>query len=106
MSTMTRAPAGRPLEVSPATSVKNYMVYAILCTVFLFLPTGVAAIYFAAKVTPAERAGNILEALEASGKAKLFCQISLLVGAVLWPVFIMTVVAAGGDPSGSGLWYF
>lgn len=54
MSTMTRAPAGQPLQVSPATSVKNYMVYAILCTVFLFLPTGIPAIYFAGKVGPAQ----------------------------------------------------
>ena len=106
MSTMTRAPAGQPQKVSPATGVKNYMVYAILCTVFLFLPTGVAAIYFARRVNPAQRAGNVEGALEASRKAKLFCQISLLVGAVLWPIFIMTIVAAGGDPSGSGLWYF
>jgi Interferon-induced transmembrane protein len=105
MSTMTRAPAGQPLEVSPATSVKNYMVYAILCTVLLFVPTGVTAIYFAAKVKPAQRAGNVPEALEASRKAKLFCQISLLVGVILWPIVIMTIVAAGGDPSGSGLWY-
>ena len=106
MSTMTRAPASQPLEVPPATSVKNYMVYAILCTVFLFLPTGVPAIYFAAKVKPAQRAGKVAGALEASRKAKLFCQISLLVGAVLWPIVIMTIVAAGGGPSGSGLWYF
>jgi hypothetical protein len=58
MSTMTRAPAGQPLEVSPATSVKNYMVYAILCTVFLFLPTGVPAIYFATKVKPGPAGGK------------------------------------------------
>lgn len=106
MSTMTRAPTGQPLKVSPASGVKNYMVYAILCTVFLFLPTGVPAVYFAAKVNPAQRAGNVAGALEASRKAKLFCQISLLVGAVLWPILIMTIVAASGDPSGSGLWYF
>jgi hypothetical protein len=103
---MTREPAGQSLEVSPATSVKNYLAYAILCTFFLFLPTGIPAIHFAAKVKPAQRAGNIPGALEASRKAKLFCQISLLVGAVLWPIFIMTIVAAGGGPSGSGLWYF
>jgi hypothetical protein len=106
MSTMTRAPASQPLEAPPATSVKNYMSYAILCTVFLFLPTGVPAIYFAAKVKPAQRAGNVAGALEASRQAKLFCQISLLVGAVLWPIVIMTIVAASGGPSGSGLWYF
>jgi hypothetical protein len=106
MSTMTRAPTGQPLGASLATGVKNYMVYAILCTVLLFLPTGVPAIYFAAKVEPAQRAGNVAEALEASRKAKLFCQISLLVGAVLWPILIMTIVAANGGPSGSGFWYF
>lgn len=92
--------------MSPATSVKNYMVYAILCTVFLFLPTGVSAIYFATKVEPAERSGNVAGALAASRKAKLLCQISLLVGALVWPIVIMTIVAAGGGPSGSGLWYF
>ncbi|HEY6748809.1 MAG TPA: CD225/dispanin family protein [Mycobacteriales bacterium] len=78
---------------------------AILCAVFLFLPTAVPAIYFAAKVKPAQRAGNLAGAMQASEKARLFCQISLLLGAVLWPLFIMTIVAAGGGPSGSGLWY-
>ena len=105
MSTMTRAPAGPPREASPTTGVKNYMVYAILSTIFLFLPTGIAAIYFAAKVEPAERAGHTAEALEASDKARLYCQISLLVGAVLWLLAILTIVAAAGGPSGSGLWY-
>ena len=106
MSTMTRAPARQPLEAPPAISVKNYMVYAILCTVFLFLPTGIAAIYFAGKVNPALRAGNVPGALEASRTAKLFCQISLFAGAILWPIAIMTIVAAAGGPSGSGFWYF
>jgi len=105
MSTMTRAPTRPPLEASPATGVKNYMLYAIL-TVFLFLPTGIAAIYFAGKVNPALRAGNVPAAFEASRTAKLFCQISLLVGAILWPIAIMTIVAAAGGPSGSGFWYF
>ena len=105
MSTMTRAPTRPPLDASPATGVKTYMLYAILSTLFLFLPTGILAIYFAAKVEPAERAGNARGALEASGRAKLFCQISLLVGAILWPMILLTVVAAAGGPSGSGLWY-
>lgn len=104
MSTMTRAPTRPPLEAAPATGVKNYMLYAIL-TVFLFLPTGIPAIYFAAKVNPAAQAGNVTAALEASRKAKLLCKISLLVGAILWPLVILTIVAAVGGPSGSGLWY-
>jgi hypothetical protein len=104
MSTMTRASTRPPLEASPATGVKNYMLYAILSTVF-FLPTGILATYFATKVRPAERAGNATGALEASNKAKLFYQISLLVGAILWPMIILTIVAAAGGPSGSGLWY-
>jgi hypothetical protein len=106
MSSITRTLARPPLEASPATGVKNYMLYAILSTVFLFLPTGIPAIYFAAQVRPAERAGNAAGALAASRKAKLFCQISLLVGAILWPIIILTIVAAAGGPSGSGLWYF
>jgi hypothetical protein len=105
MSTMTRVPTRPPLEASPVTDVKNYMLYAILSTIFLFLPTGIAAIYFAGKVKPAERAGNATGALEASRKAKFFCQTSLLVGAILWPVIILTIVAAAGGPSGSGPWY-
>lgn len=106
MSTMTRESVARPLDVSPATGVKNYMLYAILSAIFLFLPTGATAIYFAAKVKPAERAGDVPAAMAASTQAKFFCQVSLLVGAVLWPIVIMTIVAAAGGPSGSGLWYF
>jgi hypothetical protein len=104
MSTMTRAPTRPPLEAAPTTGVKNYMLYAILSMVFLF-PTGIPAIYFAAKVKPAAQAGNATEAAEASRKAKLFCEISLIVGAILWLLVILTIVAAAGGPSGSGLWY-
>ncbi len=43
---------GAPAAVA-ANVVKNYMVQAVLCTLFLCLPTGIAAIYFAAKVNPA-----------------------------------------------------
>ena len=30
----------------------------------------------------------------------------MIMGAILWPIVIMTIVAAVGGPSGSGFWYF
>jgi uncharacterized membrane protein YvbJ len=66
--------------VPPAAPVQNYLVFAILVTVFCCLPTGIAAIVFAAQVNGKLQAGNLAGAQADSKNAKLWCLISLGLG--------------------------
>ncbi len=68
----------------------NYLVWAILSTIFCCWPLGIPAIVFAAQVNSKFQAGNYAEALQASQKAKLWCWISFGVGL---PVTILIVLA-------------
>ncbi len=79
----------------PPPGVKNYMIPAILVTVLCFVPTGIAAIVYAAKVNPALQLGDFAEARRASARAKMLCWISLAVGiAFLLLIFIAAVASA------------
>jgi hypothetical protein len=64
----------------PGTTVPNYLVFAILTTVFCCLPAGIPAIVFAAQVNGKLQAGDWAGAQQASKNAKLWCLISLGVG--------------------------
>jgi hypothetical protein len=84
---MTTEPTGR--------SVPNYLVQAILVTIFCCLPFGIVAIVFAAQVNGKLAAGDYAGAGETSRKAKLWCWVSFgvgLAGIVLW----LIVVVLGG----------
>lgn len=84
-----------PQPTAAPAGVRNYMAQAILCTIFLFLPTGIAAIYNAAKVNPALQVGDVAGATQASSKAKMFCWISLGVGAFFWLIIIISSGSSG-----------
>ena len=65
----------------------NYLIPAILVTLFCCLPGGIVAIIFATQVNSKYAAGDVAGAMEASKKAKLFTMISAgigLVGGILW----------------------
>lgn len=79
------APVKQPVPVEK--KVPNYLVQAILVTVFCCLPTGVAAIIFAAQVNGKLQSGDHEGAVAASEKAKLWCWISLAVGIVVTILF-------------------
>jgi Interferon-induced transmembrane protein/zinc-ribbon domain len=66
----------------PMQNVPNYMVQAILLTVCCCLPFGVVAIVFAAQVNSKLAQGDLTGAMEASGKARMFCWIGLIGGVV------------------------
>jgi hypothetical protein len=89
---MTAQYGTRPLMTAP---VPNYMVWAILVTLFCFLPTGIAAIVFASQVNTKLAAGDRAGAVEASNKAKMWSLISVAAGVVfaaIWfAVFANTV---------------
>jgi hypothetical protein len=82
----------------PGTTVPNYLVFAILATVLCCLPTGIAAIVYAAQVNGKLQAGDYAGAQAASKNAKMWCWISLGLGlavGVLYAIMIMAGVMGG-----------
>lgn len=78
-----------------AVTVPNYLVQAILATLFCCLPLGIPAIVFAAQVNGKVAAGDVTGALDASKKARLFCWLSFglgLTGGIIY-IFIMVLGA-------------
>ena len=76
----------------PAATVPNYLVFAILVTVFCCLPTGIAAIIYAAQVNTRLQAGDIAGAQQASKNAKMWVLISVGVGLLLTCASILFIV--------------
>jgi hypothetical protein len=77
----------------PGQTVPNYLVFAILATVFCCLPAGIPAIVFAAQVNGKLQAGDIAGAQYASKNAKTWCWVSFGVGlgvCCLW--FLMAIL--------------
>lgn len=96
------APAA-PLQVTgtvvpPAAGVQNYLVFAILATVFCCLPAGVPAIVYAAQVNGKLQMGDVAGAQVASNNAKLWCMISAGLGlgvVALYVILIMFGILSG-----------
>lgn len=80
---MAPAAAGMPAPPRP----NNYLVQAILVTVFCCLPLGIVSIVFAAQVNGAFDRGDYAGADKASRQAKMWCWISFGIGGaavLLW----------------------
>jgi hypothetical protein len=81
----------------PPVDVPNYLVFAILATVLCCLPTGVAAIIYAAQVNGKLQAGDIPGAQAASRNAKSWCWISFWLGLAFTLVIVVgTIRRIGG----------
>ncbi len=97
------APPPVPLQTTgivlpPGATVQNYLVFAILATVFCCLPAGIPAIVYAAQVNGKLQAGDLAGAQAASNNAKMWCLISLGLGLgtiVLYVILIMVGVLSG-----------
>ena len=91
------APAITPSAVSApggVAPVSNYLVPAILVTVLCCLPTGIAAIIYAAQVNTKLAAGDAAGAQEASRKPKMWCWISGGAGLAVGIIYcIITILA-------------
>lgn len=72
----------------PQMKPSNYLVFAILTTLFCFLPTGIVAIIYATKVDKLWFAQAYDEAYDASRKAKNWSVISAAVGAICIIVYV------------------
>jgi phage FluMu protein Com len=74
--------------------VRNYLVEAILCTLFCCLPFGVVAIVFAAQVNGKLAAGDYQGAVEASRTARTWCWVSFWLGLIPMILFFFLQLAA------------
>lgn len=82
-------PQPQPQSPSQATTQNsnpcpdNYLVYAILTTLFCCLPFGIAGIVKAAQVSTKYQAGDYEGAVQASADAKKWSQTALICG-IVW----------------------
>jgi len=83
-------PPGQPAMVN----IPNYLVPAILVTVFCCLPTGIAAIVYAAQVNSKITGGDIAGAQAASRNAKMWCWISGGAGVLIILLYVMVGMLA------------
>jgi len=84
----------QPSQVPPP----NYLVYAILTTVFCCLPFGVVSIIFAAQVNSKWFTGDIEGANSASKNAKIWAWVAFafgVVGAIIGIIVAIVGVFAG-----------
>lgn len=81
----------------PASSeIPNYLIPAILATVFCCLPLGVVSIIFATQVNSKIAAGDLAGAAESSKKAKMFMFLAVGGGLLVWVfVIVMWIFAIG-----------
>ena len=91
-------------SASGATSdVSNYLIPAILSTIFCCMPLGVVSIIFATQVNSKVASGDIAGAMEASKKAKMFMFIAVGLGVLVWVcaiviwIFVLGAAAVGGN---------
>lgn len=76
------------------TSISNYLVPAILVTLFCCLPFGIVSIVYAAQVNGKEQAGDYQGALQASRLAKKWVWASFWTGMVVFLLYVGIMVVA------------
>jgi uncharacterized membrane protein HdeD (DUF308 family) len=78
------------------TPPPTYLVWAILVTLFCFLPTGIVAIVFASQVGTKWAAGDAAGAVDSSNKAKTWSIVSAVVG-IVFGLVVFGLAASGGN---------
>ena len=84
--------SARPEAAAPPAHVPNYLLQAILVTVFCCLPFGIVSIVYAAQVNGKVASGDMAGAREASAKARTWAWVAFGIGlgfAVLWGVLVV-----------------
>jgi Interferon-induced transmembrane protein len=81
-----------PPPIDAPANIPNYLVPAILATLFCCLPVGVVSIVFATQVNSKVAAGDIQGAVAASKSAKLWLIVSVCLGLLVGLVVIVANV--------------
>ena len=85
-------PQAAPVAPGQPTQVPNYLVQAILVTIFCCLPFGIVAIVFAAQVNGKIQAGDLNGAMESSRKAKMWSWLGFGIGLGIGLIYILLMV--------------
>jgi|WetSurMetagenome_2_1015567.scaffolds.fasta_scaffold410443_1 hypothetical protein len=99
-SPLQETPVTPVTPVTPGTPVNtgtmppNYLVWAILTTIFCCLPFGIVSIIFAAQVNSKWQMGDILGAQQASKNAKTWAWVSAGIGIVSFIIALIFGVGA------------
>ena len=86
---------GAQVTQQPAANIPNYLIFAILVTIFCCLPFGIPAIVFAAQVNSKIASGDVDGATESSRKAKMWCWISFGAGLCVVVIWILLALIGG-----------
>jgi hypothetical protein len=92
------APGYNPQPVG-GTPPPNYLVWAILSTIFCCLPLGIASIVFAAQVNGKWASGDAAGAQASSDKAKRFAILAAVIGLVVNAAYLVFVLSQGDNLS-------
>ena len=85
------APGYNP-QPAGGTPPPNYLVWAILSTIFCCLPFGIASIVFAAQVNGKWASGDYAGAQASSEKAKRFAIIAAVIGVIVNGIYFAVVL--------------
>jgi hypothetical protein len=91
----TAPPGFRPVGISNAPYVPNYLTQSVLVTLCCCVPVGIAALIHAAQVKTKLQYGDVAGAQESSGKAKLWCWIGFGLGIIIMPFYVMFMFKTG-----------
>lgn len=86
-----RGPPYSDEPVEPA-HVPNYLVQAIVVTIFCCLPLGIVSIVFAAQVNGQVAAGDLVGARRSSNLAKTWAWVTFIVGICAWILWFAIVL--------------
>lgn len=79
---------GAPVEPTvPSRVIPNYLVWAILVTLFCCVPSGIVSIVYSAQVNSKLAAGDIAGAERASKTARTWIIVSVSVGLVVVAIY-------------------
>lgn len=84
-------PEGRSTRQPLMSHYHDYMLPAILCTLFCCLPTGMIAIAFAWRADASARRGDMVRAVEDSRNARAWFWISIILGFLFAPIYLSTI---------------
>lgn len=95
------AAPGVGVPQTPPPNIPNYLVQAILVTLFCCLPFGIVAIVYAAQVNGKVTAGDYAGAMDSSQKAKTWCWVSFGLGLVVIVIYVLMAIIGGGMSAAS-----
>lgn len=87
------APGGGGYGAPP--NVPNYLIWAILSTLFCCLPAGIVAIVYASQVDGKVRSGDYEGAVQASNNAKTWTFVSAGLGLVVGIIYAIIGISGG-----------